>query len=220
MRAFLLACFLALQMPMAFAEWSGVVEEVVSGDTLKVNYEGGLYYVRLYGVEAPKLNQPYGGAAKEATSNLVLGRSVDVNRIYADGNVDVAIVYVHDQYSVQAYLTGAGLAWVHNAACKEDICVRWQSMETQARDAEYGLWASANPVPPWNWKTTQAVKKKTVVRKKKKPVRRPMRRAAARQVQAEKTVDAVQPETPQVQTTSPAPAFVPKPVSKATQPAS
>ena len=215
MRAFLLACFLALQMPMAFAEWSGVVEEVVSGDTLKVNYEGGLYYVRLYGVAAPKLSQPYGAAAKEATSNLVLGRSVDVNRIYADGNVDVAIVNVHDQYSVQAYLTGAGLAWVHNAACNEDICVRWQSMETQALDAGYGLWASANPVPPWNWKATTAVKKKPVVRKKKKPVRKPLkRRTAVRQEQPEKTVETVVdlPEKQQPATPVPASSPAPKPV--------
>ncbi|MBR6000969.1 MAG: nuclease, partial [Oxalobacter sp.] len=69
MRAFLVACFLALQMPFAFADWEGVVEEVVSGDTMKVNYEGGLYYVRLYGVASPKLSQPYGAAAKEAVSN-------------------------------------------------------------------------------------------------------------------------------------------------------
>ncbi len=219
MRAFLLACFLALQMPVAFAEWAGVVEEVVSGDTLKVNYEGGLYYVRLYGVEAPKLSQPYGMMAKEATSNLVLGRSVDVHRVYADGNVDVAIVYVHDQYSVQAYLAGAGLAWVHNAACQEDICVRWQSMETQARDAEHGLWASANPIPPWNWKASQTVKKKPVVRKKK-PVRKPVRRIAVRRVQAEKPVEnAAQPATPEVQA-PPVPTFVPKPVTTAVQPAS
>lgn len=180
MRAFLLACFLALQMPIAFAGWSGVVEEVVSGDTLKVNYEGGLYNVRLYGVEAPKLNQPYGVMAREATSNLTLGRSVDVHRVYADGNTDVAIVYVHDQFSIQAYLTGAGLAWVHQAVCKYESCANWQSMQAQAKDAEHGLWASANPVPPWNWKASQTVKKKPVVRKKK-PIKKPVKQVVARQ---------------------------------------
>ena len=203
-------------MPLAFAEWEGVVEEVVSGDTLKVNYEGGLYNVRLYGVEAPKLSQPYGVAAKDATSNLVLGRSVDVHRIYADGNTDVAIVYIHDQYSIQAYLTGAGLAWVHSADCREDICVRWQSMETQAREAEQGLWASANPVPPWNWKTAPAVKKKPVIRRKKKVGRRkPVRWKIASTVQSEKTVEtAVNP--PEVQKTPvPVESSAPEPVKPA-----
>ncbi|MBO4790148.1 MAG: thermonuclease family protein [Oxalobacter sp.] len=176
MRAFLVACFLALQMPFAFADWEGVVEEVVSGDTMKVNYEGGLYYVRLYGVASPKLSQPYGAAAKEAVSNLVLGRSVDVHRMYADGNTDVAIVYVHDQYSVQAHLAGAGLAWVHSGSCTDEICTSWQSMQQQARDASYGLWASANPVAPWNWKVQPTVKKKPVVVKKKKPAKRIVRR--------------------------------------------
>ncbi len=190
MRAFLLACFLALQMPLAFAEWSGVVEEVVSGDTLKVNYEGGLYHVRLYGVAAPKLNQPYGLAAKHATSNLVLGRSVDVHRMYADGNTDVAVVYIHDQYSIQAYLTGAGLAWVHPATCKDDICARWQSMETQAQEASHGLWAGSNPVPPWHWGVkTLAAKKKPVVRKTRKPVRKPVKRMVSNQEQQDKTME-------------------------------
>ncbi len=213
MRAFLLACVLALQMSLAFAEWEGVVEEVVSGDTLKVNYEGGLYYVRLYGVEAPKLGQPYGMMAKNATSKLVLGRSVDVRRVYADGNTDVAIVYVHDQYSIQAYLTGAGLAWVHGAVCREDICARWQSMESQARNASYGLWASANPIPPWNWKAMQTVKKKPVVRKRKKPARK-RRRIVVRQIQAEKPVEnaAVQPEASKAQTPQSVSPVVPKPV--------
>ncbi len=216
MRSVLLACFLVLQMPLAFAEWEGVVEEVVSGDTLKVNYEGGLYNVRLYGVAAPKLSQPYGAAAKEATSNLVLGRSVDVHRLYADGNTDVAIVYIHDQYSIQAYLTGAGLAWVHNGACKEDICVRWQSMETQARDASHGLWASANPVPPWNWKTSQTVKKKPVVRKKKKPVRKPVkRRIMTRTAQPEKSLETVENPSAVQKTPAPVESSVPKPVQPA-----
>lgn len=224
MRAFLLACFLALQMPIAFAGWSGVVEEVVSGDTLKVNYEGGLYNVRLYGVEAPKLNQPYGVTAREATSNLTLGRSVDVHRVYADGNTDVAIVYVHDQFSIQAYLTGAGLAWVYQAVCKYESCANWQSMQAQAKDAEHGLWASANPVPPWNWKASQTVKKKPVVRKKK-PIKKLTKRSVVRQVQADKPIEnaVIHPEMPKVQSqqsASPAvPAFIPKPVPAVAQPA-
>ncbi len=182
MKSMLMACFLALQMPFAFAEWSGVVEQVVSGDTIKVNYEGHLYSVKLYGVAAPKLNQPYGTAAKEATRNLVLGRSVTVNRIYADGATDVGVVYVHDQYSVQAYLAGSGLAWVQNSACSYEYCAKWQSMENQARNAGRGLWSRSNPIPPWNWGAkTQGAKKKIAPKYMKKSVKKAKKRRVSHQ---------------------------------------
>ncbi len=172
MKSFLMTCFLAVQMPLALANWQGTVEQVVTGDTLKVNYQGGLYNVRLYGVAAPKANQSYGPSAREATSKVVLGRTVDIERIYADGNTDVAIVYIHDQYSVQSYLAGSGLAWVNGNQCTLEVCSKWQSMQDQARDAERGLWSEANPVPPWNYGRTKVVRKKSVKPKAKKPVQK------------------------------------------------
>ena len=167
-----MTCFLALQMPLAFADWHGVVERVLSGDTIMVNYQGGLYNVRLYGVATPKNGQSYGPTAREATSRVVMGRDVDVQRIYADGNTDVAIVYIHDQYSLQSYLTGSGLAWVNESNCSYDVCSNWLSMQEQARDAERGLWSEANPIAPWNWRSAVKTKKKAhkpkVVHKQKK----------------------------------------------------
>ena len=173
MKSFLMTCFLAVQMPLALANWQGVVEQVVSGDTLRVHYQGGLYDVRLSGVATPKINQSYGPSDKDATSKVILGRSVDVERIYADGNTDVAIVYIHDQYSVQSYLAGSGLAWVNGRQCTVEVCSKWQTMQDQARSAQRGLWADANPVPPWNWGVrSKLVKKKVNRQKAKKPVMR------------------------------------------------
>ncbi len=157
-------------MPLALANWQGTVEQVVTGDTLRVNYQGGLYNVRLYGVAAPKANQSYGPSAREATSKVVLGRTVDIERIYADGNTDVAIVYIHDQYSVQSYLAGSGLAWVNGNQCTLEVCSKWQSMQDQARDAERGLWSDANPVPPWNYGRSKVAKKKPLKPKAKRTV--------------------------------------------------
>lgn len=184
MKSFLMTCFLAVQMPLAFANWQGVVEQVVTGDTYRVNYQGGLYDVRLYGVAAPKGNQSYGLSARLAASKVILGRSVDIERIYADGNTDVAIVYIHDQYSVQSYLTGSGLAWVNGRQCTLDVCSKWQTMQDQSRDAQRGLWSEANPVPPWNWgaRARSVVKKKVHRQKVKKPVLKVRKRVAAQKV--------------------------------------
>lgn len=184
MRSFLLFCVLVFQVPFALA-WQGVVDQVVDGDTLKVRHESGkVYNVQLYGVRTPWLSQPGGPEAKDASRKLVGGKSVNVQvvNVNPDGTT-VGVVAINDQYSLQAFLVGSGMAWVYDGHCDLKMCTQWNAMEQQARTAERGLWKDPNPVAPWKWragsKKTTAAKKKTVV-KRKRPVKRrkPVAKAA------------------------------------------
>ena len=176
MRSFFLFCVLIFQVPFALA-WQGVVDQVIDGDFLKVRHESGrLYNVQLYGVRAPYLSQPGGTDAKEAARKLVEGKAVNVQVVNVNPNgTTVAVVAINDQYSMQAFLVGSGMAWVYDGHCDLKMCSQWSAMEQQARTAERGLWKDAHPVAPWKWhassrKTTAAKKKATV--KRRKPVRR------------------------------------------------
>ena len=176
MRSFLLFCVLIFQVPFALA-WQGVVDQVIDGDSLKVRHESGrVYNVQLYGVRTPQLSQPSGPEAKEAARKLVEGKSVNVQVINVNpGGSTVAVVAINDQYSLQAFLVGSGMAWVYDGHCDLKMCTQWNAMEKQARTAERGLWKDDNPVAPWKWRAgnrkTAAAKKKTAV-KRKKPVKR------------------------------------------------
>ena len=176
MRSFLLFCILVFQVPLALA-WQGVVDQVMDGDTLKVRHESGkVYNVQLYGVKTPWLSQPGGKEAKEASRKLVEGKSVNIQVVNVNPNgTTVGVVAINDQYSLQAFLVGSGMAWVYDGHCELKMCTQWNAMEKQARTAERGLWKEENPVPPWKWragsKNTATAKKKTTV-KRKKPVRR------------------------------------------------
>ncbi len=168
MRSFLLFCVLIFQVPFALA-WQGVVDQVIDGDSLKVRHESGrVYNVQLYGVRAPQLSQPSG--------KIVEGKSVNVQVINVNpGGSTVAVVAINDQYSLQAFLVGSGMAWVYDGHCDLKMCTQWNAMEQQARTAGRGLWKDPNPVAPWKWragsKKTTAAKKKAAV-KRKKPIKR------------------------------------------------
>lgn len=176
MRSFLLFCVLIFQVPFALA-WQGVVDQVIDGDSLKVRHESGrVYNVQLYGVRAPQLSQPSGLEAKEAARKIVEGKSVNVQVINVNpGGSTVAVVAINDQYSLQAFLVGSGMAWVYDGHCDLKMCTQWNAMEQQARTAGRGLWKDPNPVAPWKWRAgsrkTTAAKKKAAV-KRKKPVKR------------------------------------------------
>ena len=152
MRSFLLFCVLIFQVPFALA-WQGVVDQVVDGDSLKVRHESGrVYNVQLYGVRTPWLSQPGGPEAKEAARKIVEGKSVNVQVINVNpGGSTVAVVAINDQYSLQAFLVGSGMAWVYDGHCDLKMCAQWNAMEQQARTAGRGLWKDDNPVAPWKW---------------------------------------------------------------------
>ena len=176
-RSWVLFCLLVLQAPFALA-WQGVVTQVIDGDSLKIRHESDRTYdVRLYGVDSPELAQTKGPEARDAAKKLVEGRSVDVQVINVDPNgTTVAVVAINDQYSLQAFLVGSGMAWVYEGHCDLRICAQWQSMEKQARAANRGLWTDPHPVPPWKWRQQRHVTKKVVPQKTTVKKRRVVKR--------------------------------------------
>ncbi len=47
-------------------------------------------------------------------------------------------------------LVKAGFAWWYRRYAPEDV--RLEQLENEAREAGRGLWADAEPVPPWEWR--------------------------------------------------------------------
>src|SRR5947208_2724620 len=65
--------FLVISASSALAaEFAGAVTDVLNGDTIEVMNGSGPMRVRLFGVECPDLNQPFGTTARYFTSTSVL----------------------------------------------------------------------------------------------------------------------------------------------------
>ncbi len=62
----------------------------------------------------------------------------------------VGVVLLPDGRSLNHELVRAGLAWWYRRYAPDDETLA--QLERDARGAERGLWADAEPVPPWEWR--------------------------------------------------------------------
>jgi micrococcal nuclease len=63
----------------------------------------------------------------------------------------VADVILPDGRNLNHEIVRAGLAWWFRRYAPDDEDLK--RLEAQARQAKRGLWADAEPVPPWEWRT-------------------------------------------------------------------
>ena len=131
------------------------VVAVFGGDTMTVvPLQGGeRVKLRLYGIYAPVLDQPYGEMARGFVQNAALFKEVDVRPTSQEPDRDgriPAVVAIPGVGDLQSLVLAAGFAWVYPQSCPD--CSTWEAIQAQASIGRKGLWADKAPVPPWEWK--------------------------------------------------------------------
>lgn len=149
-----LLVFLVLTLPASSQEpgtsFTAEVVEVRDGDTIEVLRAARRIPVRLHGVDAPETGQLFGGRARHRVTELVLGKPVrvavtDVDRYGRTvGRVEIGGGRLGE------ILVREGLAWWYREYAPRDG--ELERLELQARNANRGLWARPNPIPPWDWR--------------------------------------------------------------------
>jgi endonuclease YncB( thermonuclease family) len=148
--------WLLLTVAAIGGEIVGKVVGVHDGDTITVlTAEKVEAKVRLEGIDALELKQPFGNASKQELSKLVFGKAVRV----VDKGKDrykrtLGGVYVGDVWANEAQVR-AGAAWVFLRYSHDPALL---AAEKLARDARRGLWRDKEPVPPWEWRSKKAQK--------------------------------------------------------------
>ena len=142
------------QLPRLTGQAIGVAD----GDTLDVRLESGMLRVRLHGVDAPERDQPWGKAAKQALSDLVYRKNVEIEPVTQDQYERmVARVWLGER-SVDAELVAGGNAWVYRRYASE---ASYCSDEYEAREARRGLWSLPTEqwIAPWEWRHRERSRK-------------------------------------------------------------
>lgn len=105
--------------------------------------------IRVEGIDCPELHQAFGRRAKQFTSGLVYGKSVEIRGSKRDqyGRLIGRVIVNGRDLSLE--LARAGMAW-HFVRYSSDKALA--AAESQARAAKRGLWADPSPVPPWDWR--------------------------------------------------------------------
>jgi endonuclease YncB( thermonuclease family) len=140
----------------AFAEvLLGTVIAVHDGDTITLQSESGQKKIRLAGIDAPELNQPYGVESRVALRDVVLDRQVQVETSKTDKYDRVVGRVILDGQDINLKQVQSGMAWAYREYLKElsklDKALYLEA-EVQSKAAAAGIWNDSNPVEPWIWR--------------------------------------------------------------------
>lgn len=131
----------------------GRVVRVADGDTISLlDARNKQHKVRLYGIDSPERDQPYGKAAGRQLRKLVADRQVQVV-IKDEDNYGRVVGHVfYDDRSVNLTMIESGYAWWYQYHAPERSDFRDGQRDAQSR--KLGLWQDADPTPPWEWRRT------------------------------------------------------------------
>ena len=129
--------------------FEAVVVSVYDGDTITVRTTETIK-IRLYGIDAPELKQPFGQASKQAMSSLVFGKTVTVKPDKKDryGRLLARVEIAGKDTSVKMVETG--MAYWYQQYAKRDT--ELQSAQTKAQSAKLGIWSVPNAIAPWEFR--------------------------------------------------------------------
>lgn len=132
------------------------VVSVHDGDTITVvDAENHQHKIRLAGIDAPELGQPFGRVAKHALADRVGGQTVTIEWKSKDrygrllGDVRLAECWINRE------MVESGLAWQFVRYDRSESLFR---AEFDAIEAERGVWSTPDRVPPWAWRKPQSMR--------------------------------------------------------------
>ncbi len=139
--------------------FSGRVVSVADGDTVTVlTAENHQERVRLGAIDAPEKGQAFGQVSKQAMSDLVFNKQVDVDWYKRDRYHRIVGTVRINGLDVGLQQVKSGLAWHYKKyAFEQTVADRaeYEAEENSARSARRGLWIDPEPVPPWDWRKSK-----------------------------------------------------------------
>ena len=125
------------------AVYDGDTATLLTGDNIK-------YRIRFFGIDAPEAAQDFGIDARDALREKILGKEVTVTVAAVDkyGRA-VGRVMLGGRY-INLEMAAEGMAWYYRDYADREYDLA--EAENAARQYRRGLWKSAAPQPPWEWR--------------------------------------------------------------------
>lgn len=135
---------------------TGTLDSVIDGGTITIISKGKVVEIRLFGIDTPAKTQAFGQMARNFTGGKASKGEIRVEPITKDhdGRI-VAMVFVNGGINLNEQIVSQGFGWVYRQYCKKSFCADWLKLEADAKAAQKGLWANANPIPPWEYRQKQ-----------------------------------------------------------------
>lgn len=141
--------------PPAMKIVSGIVTKVHDGDSIHITPAGKKrVIIRLAGIDAPELAQPYGMASRDKLRSMILKKRAEAHCHKQDRYQREVCVVFHSEVDVNVQMLKSGLAWHYKQYEKEQTSQQRKAYARAERDAKtksLGLWAG-NSVAPWEFR--------------------------------------------------------------------
>lgn len=134
---------LLLAAPLILFALCGKVVSVHDGDTITILAQKKQIKIRLFGIDAPELKQPYGKKSKQFLSNLIAGQIVEVKENGNDRYGRTIGTISLNGEDINAQMVENGYAWAYRRFSK-----KYAPQESEAKFEKRGLWRD-DPIPPW-----------------------------------------------------------------------
>lgn len=148
-----LFCMLGLSTALHAETFSALVIAVLDGDTVMVEHDKKKTTVRLAGIDAPEKLQAFGPASREALMKLVLRKEVRVITRTVDDYGRVVATLEAGRVNVNQEQLRRGMAWEYSHYHSDQAL---KALQAEAQRERRGLWAGANPQPPWEFRKAHA----------------------------------------------------------------
>ena len=131
--------------------FTSTVLSVTDGDTLAVLVNGTQEKVRLVNIDCPEGDQPFSNQATQLTKQLALEKAVTVTDFGRDKyHRLLGEVLLPDGRILNRELVREGFCWWYRKYAPGNADL--EKLESEAREAQRGLWVDSHPVPPWEWR--------------------------------------------------------------------
>ncbi len=131
---------------------AGTVTSVYDGDTITLHTQTGTKKIRLAGIDAPEIKQPFGIVSRDALRQDVLNQSVTVETTKQDKYGRTVGKVLIDGEDINLKQLSRGLAWVYDKYLGElaaEDRLKYQAAQKEALQESLGLWMQEQPKQPW-----------------------------------------------------------------------
>ena len=139
------------------------IRRVVDGDSVEVKYAGVFSFlrrpfpVRLYGIDAPELAQPYGQESRKQLASLVRRGGIRMESVTTDRyGRTVGILYPRRRRAepVNVAMVRSGMAWWYRRYGRRGLS--FPEAEAEAKRRRRGVWKDGDRVRrPWDYRADQ-----------------------------------------------------------------
>jgi micrococcal nuclease len=106
--------------------------------------------VRLAGIDAPEMNQPFGIESKEALERLIENQLITIDEPKKGKYGRYVANVFSDGAWINKEIVASGYAWYDRINSNDNALL---AAEEEARKNDLGLWGTKNPVAPWEWRS-------------------------------------------------------------------